>query len=149
MAGSETAFWQRKSLTEMSSEEWEALCDGCAKCCLHKLEDEDSGAIHYTKIACRYLDQDSCSCTDYQKRSELVPHCVWLDPQKVHDYQWLPVTCAYRLLSENKPLPKWHYLVSGEAESVHKAGVSVRGRVLSDEYVHEDGYQEHIIHWVE
>ncbi len=145
----EVSFWQRKSLDEMSSEEWESLCDGCAKCCLHKLEDEDTGEVHYTKIACRYLNQDSCSCNDYKRRSELVPHCVWLDPQKVTDYQWLPVTCAYRLLSENKPLPEWHHLVSGDRESVHTAGISVRGRVLSDEYVHEDGYQEHIIHWVE
>lgn len=141
-------FWQTKSLGEMSAREWEALCDGCAKCCLHKLEDEDSGDVHYTKVVCRYLDQGSCRCEDYQHRSELVPHCVCLSVEKVADYQWLPTTCAYRLLAENKPLYDWHPLVSGNPSSVHEAGISVRGRVLSDKYVHDDGYEEHIIHWV-
>ena len=142
-------FWQSKTLAEMSPSEWESLCDGCAKCCLHKLEDEESGEVHYTKIVCRYLNQNDCRCSDYERRSELVSHCVWLNPQKVTDYKWLPGTCAYRLLSENKSLPEWHYLISGDRQSVHEAGISVRGRVLSDEYVHEDGYQEHIITWVE
>lgn len=142
-------FWKTKSLAEMSQLEWESLCDGCAKCCLHKLEDEDSGEIFYTKVVCRYLSEETCQCSDYQQRSTLVPNCVWLTPEKVADFHWMPTSCAYRLLSEGADLPAWHPLVSGDRETVHSAGISVRGRVLSDEHVHQDGYEEHIIQWVE
>ncbi len=145
----EQAFWMRKQLHEMNREEWESLCDGCAKCCLHKLEDEDSGDVYYTKVVCRYLDEQHCSCTEYQDRNRLVPECVWLQPEDVAEFHWLPVTCAYRLIAEGQPLPEWHPLISGSADSVHQAGVSVRGRVLSDEFVHPDGMEEHIVHWVE
>ncbi len=133
----------------MSALEWESLCDGCAKCCLHKLEDESSGDVFYTKVRCRYLDESSCRCTDYPNRSRLVPHCIKLSAAELTDYHWLPRTCAYRLLAEGQPLPDWHPLLSGDPESVHRAGVSIRGRSVSDEFVHPDGYDEHIIHWVE
>ena len=141
-------FWEQQSLQTMSREQWESLCDGCAKCCLLKLEDEDSGEVFYTKVVCRYLD-DNCRCREYPRRHDLVPDCVRLRPQDVAAFHWLPVTCAYRLVAEGKPLPDWHPLVSGSADSVHSAGVSIRGRALSEEYVHPDGLEEHIIHWVE
>lgn len=144
----EAPFWQTTPLAEMSKAQWESLCDGCAKCCLHKLEDEDDGEVYYTKVVCRYMD-DSCRCTEYARRNELVPNCVWLRPEDVEEFHWLPVTCAYRLVYEGKPLPEWHPLVSGDANTVHEAGVSIKGRALSEEYVHPDGYEEHIIHWVE
>ncbi len=132
----------------MSRDEWESLCDGCAKCCLHKLEDEDTGEVYYTKVVCRYMDEQ-CRCTEYPRRNELVPNCVWLRPEDVEDFFWLPVTCAYRLVAEGKPLEHWHPLISGNADSVHKAGVSIKGRALNEEFVHPDGMEEHIIHWVE
>ncbi|ARN75881.1 YcgN family cysteine cluster protein [Oceanicoccus sagamiensis] len=141
-------FWQTKTLDEMTSSEWESLCDGCAKCCLHKLEDEDSGEVYYTKVVCRYMD-DNCRCTEYQQRNTLVPDCVWLRPEDVADFFWLPSTCAYRLVAEGKPLEDWHPLISGSKDTVHQSGVSIQGRALSEDYVHPDGMEEHIIHWVE
>lgn len=142
-------WWDSKALTELNAQEWESLCDGCAKCCLHKLEDESSGEVFYTKVRCRYLDEAQCRCSDYSRRNELVPNCVVLRAQDIADYHWLPSTCAYRLRAQGEPLPSWHPLVSGDKNSVHDAGVSIRGRAVSDEYVHPDGYEEHIIHWVE
>lgn len=144
-----TEWWQEKSLAELSASEWEALCDGCAKCCLHKLEDEDSGEVFYTKVRCRYLDEQACRCTDYGNRSVLMPNCIRLRPDEIDNLEWLPSTCAYRLRANQQALPDWHPLVSGDSNSVHKAGVSIRGRAISDEYVHPDGYDEHIVHWVE
>lgn len=148
MTVDKVAFWEQKSLEEMNKAEWESLCDGCAKCCLHKLEDEDTGEVYYTKVVCKYMGND-CRCTEYEKRNDLVPNCVWLSPEKVSEFHWLPSTCAYRLISENKPLEAWHPLISGSSESVHSAGISIKGRALSERYVHEDGYEEHIIQWVE
>lgn len=143
------AFWQEKTLAQMTAEEWESLCDGCAKCCLHKLEDEESAEVVYTKVACRYLDEPKCTCTVYETRSDKAPMCVCLKPADVEKFHWLPSTCAYRLLNEGKALAWWHPLVSGSKDTVHEAGISVRGRVLSEEYVHPDGFEEHIISWVE
>lgn len=142
-------FWEQKTLAEMDTAEWESLCDGCAKCCLHKLEDEDSGEVVYTAVRCRYLRESTCSCSDYAHRSELVPNCIKLRPEDLKDYHWLPSTCAYRLLAEGRELFAWHPLLSGSRESVHEAGISIRGRAISDEFVHPDGYDEHIIHWQE
>ncbi len=144
-----TAWWNEKALDELDRDQWEALCDGCAKCCLHKLEDEESGDIFYTRVRCRYLDEASCRCTDYPHRSTLVPNCIQLEPGELDGLSWLPATCAYRLRAQGLPLPSWHYLESGSRETVHAAGVSIRGRAVSDEYVHPDGFDEHIVHWVE
>jgi len=142
-------FWEQKTLAEMTSSEWESLCDGCAKCCLHKLEDEDDGEVYYTKVVCRYMDMDTCRCTEYENRNTLVPECVWLKPEDVEVFHWLPLTCAYRLVAEGKPLQWWHPLVSGRQETVHESGISVKDRVLSENNVHPDGMEEHIIQWVE
>ena len=131
-------FWKVKQLREMSPEEWESLCDGCARCCLVKLEDEDSGQIHFTKAACKLLDQGSCRCTDYENRSSRVPDCVQLAPDNVGELNWLPLTCAYRLLAEGSDLPWWHPLVSGRAETVEEAGISVKGHTRSEELFAED-----------
>ena len=142
-------WWNTLPLQALDTEQWEALCDGCAKCCLHKLQDEETGEIFYTKIRCRHLDDESCRCGDYARRSQLVPNCIQLAPDMAGDLQWLPVTCAYRLRAQGAQLPEWHPLVSGDPESVHRAGVSIRGRAISDEYVHPDGFDEHIVRWVE
>ena len=144
-----TEWYDELPLEALDSEQWEALCDGCARCCLHKLEDEDTGEIAYTRVRCRYLDEESCRCSDYPRRSVLVPACIHLSPDTAQGLSWLPSTCAYRLRANGEPLPSWHPLVSGSRESVHEAGISIRGRALSDEYVHPDGYDEHVIHWVE
>ncbi|MEZ5757779.1 MAG: YcgN family cysteine cluster protein [Emcibacteraceae bacterium] len=125
-------FWKRKSLSEMTTEEWEALCDGCGLCCLHKLEDADTGEIAYTDVACRLLDIKSCRCKNYEKRKNLVPDCVILKPEYVDQFKWLPETCAYRLISENKDLFPWHHLISGDRETIHKIGVSVINKVISE-----------------
>ncbi|MGQ9426668.1 YcgN family cysteine cluster protein [Gilvimarinus sp. F26214L] len=141
-------FWQNKPLSRMSDAQWEALCDGCGKCCLHKLEDCDSGELVYTRVACRYLDADTCRCRDYAHRKALVPDCVDLRGAEPEAFEWLPASCAYRLLAEGQPLPEWHPLVSGSGDSVHEAGASVRGLVLSEDHVHPDGLEEHIVRWV-
>ncbi|PID42181.1 MAG: hypothetical protein CSB48_11670 [Proteobacteria bacterium] len=138
-------FWQVKTLDEMSSEEWESLCDGCGKCCLHKLEDEDDGEVYYTDIACRYLDEQKCRCMIYPKRLETVAECICLTPDNLAGVHWLPATCAYRLLYEGKNLPDWHPLVSGDRETVHHAGFSVRGKVFSEVGISEDEWEDHII----
>lgn len=144
----EIPFWQRKHFREMSRNEWEALCDGCGKCCLTKLEDADTGEVYYTDLACEYMDGDQCRCTVYSQRKQKVPDCIVLTPDNVEAFHWLPQTCAYRLLAENKPLPDWHPLVSGDPDSVHKAHVSVRHRTVSNATVDEADWEEHIIHWV-
>lgn len=141
-------FWNTLPLGEMSDAQWEALCDGCGRCCLHKLQDADSGEIHYTAVACRLLDLRRCRCRRYDERQRLVPDCVVLDRRRPEQFGWLPDTCAYRLLSEGRPLPDWHPLLSGDPDSVHRAGISVRGRVVSEEGVHEEQFQEMIIRWV-
>lgn len=127
-----TPFWQRKSLGEMTREEWESLCDGCARCCLHKLEDEDTGEIAYTNVTCRLLDLKTCRCTRYAERKRLVPDCIVLDTEVVHQLSWMPTTCAYRLIAEGKDLPWWHPLVSGDPETVRTAGISVSGFAISE-----------------
>lgn len=142
-------FWERKSLSEMTAAEWESLCDGCARCCMVKLEDEDSGAVHYTSLVCGLLDIGSCRCTRYPERHELVPDCIEFDADLAATLRWLPHTCAYRRLAEGRGLATWHPLVSGRAESVHEAGISVRGRVRHAREVAEDEQEEHVIRWVE
>lgn len=126
-------FWQTKTLEEMSETEWESLCDGCGRCCLVKLEDEDSGRIHFTDVGCTLLDGETCRCRDYPNRQAKVADCVRLTPQTVRSLTWLPPTCAYRLVREGHDLYWWHPLVSGDPDTVHTAGVSVRGRVSASE----------------
>lgn len=131
-------FWKQKQLWEMTLDEWESLCDGCARCCLVKLEDEDTGKIHFTSAACKLLDAGECRCTDYQNRTARVPDCVQLTPENVGELNWLPKTCAYRMLAEGKDLAWWHPLVSGRYETVREAGISVAGRTRSEELFAED-----------
>lgn len=134
-------------MSSMSAEEWESLCDGCGKCCLHKLEDEDTGEIAYTNVACRLLNLGTAQCKNYGNRRAFVPDCVQLTAAAVSTLPWLPSTCAYRLLAEGKDLPWWHPLVSGRADTVHEAGISVRGRVIAENRAGPLDY--HIVSWPE
>lgn len=143
-----TEFWKDKALHELSTTEWEALCDGCGRCCLHKLEDEDTGELYFTNVACRLLDLTTCRCRDYPRRVERVPDCLVLTPASLELFAQLPSTCAYRLRADGQSLPAWHPLVTGDAGSVHDAGMSVRGKVVSEEYIHPEQLPEHLISWV-
>lgn len=139
-------FWERVPLGRLTPREWEALCDGCGKCCLNKLEDPDTGEVAFTRIACRLLDDETCRCAHYEVRKRLVPDCVHLTPANIGEIAyWMPQTCAYRLLWEGKSLAPWHPLISGSPESVHEAGVSVRGRTLPEFDVPEEDWEDHII----
>lgn len=140
-------FWKTKTLEAMSLAEWESLCDGCGKCCLSKLEDEDTGEIYWTTVGCRLLDAGTCRCRDYGNRLALVSDCVKLTPLNVRTIPWLPETCAYRLVMEGQDLAWWHPLVSGRAETVHEAGISVRGKVTASETELEqpEDYFDHMV----
>jgi uncharacterized protein len=138
-------FWKSKSLTEMTPEEWESLCDGCAQCCIIKFEDEDTGKIYHTNVVCELLEIHHCRCTRYAERSVLVPTCLTLTPELASSLDWMPATCAYRLLAEGKDLPLWHPLVSGNPKSVHQAGISVRGKVVSGRNVPEQDLPDYVI----
>jgi uncharacterized protein len=142
---SDIPYWKRKSLQELTREEWEALCDGCARCCIIKFEDEDTKEIFYTDIVCQYLEMETCQCTRYTDRSWLVPTCLTLSPEMIKTLKWMPETCAYRLIAEGKPLPWWHPLVSGNRETVAQSGASVRGIVISESEVLPDELEDHII----
>lgn len=143
----ETPFWQRLTLDEMSPAEWESLCDGCGRCCLNKLESEETGEIVWTNVACGLLDDESCRCGDYKNRSTLVPDCIQLTPDTVRSLTWLPATCAYRLVREGRDLYWWHPLVSGDADSVHMAGISVRGLTVSEWGVSVEDYEDYLVSW--
>lgn len=119
-------FWNTTPLEALSKEEWEALCDGCAKCCLHKLEDEDDGEIYYTDVACEFLDLEACRCTDYPNRHTIVPNCIPFAAKDIAKMHWLPDTCAYRLRNEGEPLYDWHYLICGDKNAIHTAGESIK-----------------------
>jgi uncharacterized protein len=141
-------FWKTKALEEMTASEWESLCDGCGRCCLEKLEDEDTGKLYFTHIGCRLLDSDSCACKDYANRHKKVPDCVRLTPSNVRTLKWLPPSCGYRLVAEGKDLYWWHPLLSGDPETVHQAGVSVRGRVAGSESdIPLADWEDHIVKW--
>ncbi|WP_018184113.1 YcgN family cysteine cluster protein [Kaistia granuli] len=140
-------FWKRLTLEEMNSEQWESLCDGCARCCLNKLEDWDTGEIVWTAIACELLDDDTCRCKDYPNRHDFVPDCIPLDPATVRTLTWLPPTCGYRLIAEGHDLYWWHPLVSGDPETVHEAGISTSGRTVSESDIPVEEYEDYIIAW--
>jgi uncharacterized cysteine cluster protein YcgN (CxxCxxCC family) len=142
----EKPFWKTKTLTEMTQAEWESLCDGCGKCCLIKLEDAETKELFYTDVACHMLDAKTCQCKDYAKRREVVDDCLQLEVDDVEEFKWLPKSCSYRLLHEGKNLPKWHHLISGDRNMVHKKKKSVKNRVVSETEVME--VAEHIVYWV-
>jgi hypothetical protein len=150
-------FWELP-LESLNRLEWEQLCDGCARCCLKKLQDEDTDldtnnqsvpAIRFTRVVCRYLDQNKCSCKAYQTRQFKVPDCLVLDMGNLaQSLYWIPNTCAYKLRYLDKPLPHWHPLLTGSRNAIKQEGIAVTGRVLSEQYVHDDGLEEHVIRWV-
>ncbi len=137
-------FWKTKNLAEMTRHEWESLCDGCGRCCLNKIEDEDTGRFLNTRAACKLLDLKTCRCSDYENRHQRVPDCVALTPQVVGTLGWLPPTCAYRLLDEGKPLAWWHPLVSGRPQTVSEAGITVAGEAYSEEGITVDDLVDHL-----
>lgn len=139
-------FWEAKRLEEMSETEWEALCDGCGKCCLNKIEDIETGAISPTRVACRLLDLGSCRCADYPNRKRLVSDCIVLTPANVARIPWMPKSCAYRRIAEGKGLAWWHPLVAGNGEAVHRAGISVRGRAVSERRIRRP-LEDYIVDW--
>lgn len=141
-------YWETKTLAEMSTSEWEQLCDGCAQCCLLKLEDDDTGDIAVTRLSCHLLNIGSCQCSNYAERRAFVPDCVKLSLADVHELRWLPQTCAYRLIAEGKPLAWWHPLVSGDPETVHEAGISVRNYAISENAVPSDKVWKYIVSWI-
>lgn len=146
LLNNETApFWKTKALEEMNSEEWEALCDGCARCCLVKLEDEDDGQIHLTRLACSMLNVRTCRCSDYENRFKKMPDCLQIDAKMARELKWLPSTCAYRRVAEGRDLAWWHPLISGSHETVHQAGIAVATFAMSEKRVKEENYIRYII----
>lgn len=140
-------WWEAIALTDMSREQWESLCDHCAKCCLIKLEDEDDGTVYYTDVACDLLECETCSCSDYANREVRVPDCLRLTPDNLEALYWMPPSCSYRLLHEGNPLPPWHHLITGDLNSIHEAGESVKGRFVYAARVKEDEWEEHVVEW--
>lgn len=139
-------FWERVPLDKMTPAEWEALCDGCGKCCLNKLEDADTGEVWFTRIACRLFDDATCQCSNYEIRKRIVPECVVLTPATLDQVAyWMPASCAYRRLNEGRGLAEWHPLISGDPETVHQAGVSIRGQTLGEFEIPEDDWEDYII----
>ena len=143
----EAPFWKRKQLSDLDREEWESLCDGCGRCCLHKLQDVDTRELFYTDVACRLLDLGRCRCTQYSRRRRLVPDCIVFTPEDLEEIDCMPPSCAYRLLHEGKDLPWWHHLVSGDPELVHEVGISVRGRAVSETGLSDQEIEERIVKW--
>ena len=145
-SGLSPRFWERKALTDMTPQEWEALCDGCGKCCLNKLEDEDTGEVALTRVACRLFDDTTCRCAKYDIRHQFVPACIVMKPSNIdqHAY-WMPETCAYKRLYEGKTLPGWHPLLTGTPDSVHEAGVSMQHRTVAEFEVSDEDWEDHII----
>ncbi|MBB5722669.1 hypothetical protein FHS72_002299 [Loktanella ponticola] len=139
-------FWETKKLSKMNKAEWEAVCDGCGKCCLNKLEDEDTGEVALTRVACRLLDNETCLCSQYPIRHQFVPECIVLTPKTLEDnLYWLPSTCGYRLLYEGRKLYDWHPLIAGNNTAIHEAGVTMQGRTIPEFEIHEDDWEDYII----
>ncbi|OUD09161.1 hypothetical protein BVC71_10680 [Marivivens niveibacter] len=145
-SGLRPKFWENVPLDKMTRPEWEALCDGCGKCCLNKLEDEDTGQVALTRVACRLLDDETCLCSQYPIRHQFVPECIVMTPKTILDHMyWLPETCAYKLLHQGDKLYDWHPLISGSPDTVHTAGVSMQYRTVSEAEVGDDEWEDHII----
>ncbi|MDH5256947.1 MAG: YcgN family cysteine cluster protein [Gammaproteobacteria bacterium] len=146
MTESALPFWETKKLEDMSREEWESLCDGCGRCCLHKLQNDFTEEIFYTQIVCNLLDQKTCQCTKYEERSVLVPSCVTMKPEDARNLSWMPNTCAYKLLADNKPLPSWHPLVTGSRDAMIEEEIAISEKeIFSEDDVPEDDWQDYII----
>ena len=143
--GADAPFWKTKTLEQMTRDEWESLCDGCARCCMVKLEDEDTGDIHLTRLACSMLVVKTCRCSNYPERFSLMPDCIDVTVEKVRELKWLPASCGYRRVNEGRDLAWWHPLVSGTPETVHQAGISVRGVAMSEKRVKVENYMKYII----
>ena len=143
------AFWNMKTLDEMTPAEWELLCDGCGRCCLHKLEDIDTGLVFYTRVACQLLEKNSCRCRNYANRRELVKDCLVIDASDTEQQKWLPRSCAYRILAEGRALEWWHPLVSGDPDTVREAGISVAGRTVNEQSVSSEDLEDYIISWID
>ena len=141
----DTPFWETKSLEQMTTEEWESLCDGCGRCCLHKLRDEDDGSLHYTNVACRLLDIHTCRCTDYAGRHRKVQDCITLTAPMLETIDWLPPTCAYKRLSDGLPLPEWHPPLTGNPDSVREAGISASDRCISERKA--GNLEDYVVEW--
>ncbi len=144
----EPPFWKQKSLSEFNQQEWEALCDGCGRCCVVKLEDMDTAELHYTDVACHLLDLDTTRCRDYENRLQRVPLCIQLSADNLNQIPFLPSTCSYRLVYEGKELPSWHPLISQQADSTFLAGMSVRFKVISEDELLDDELEWHIVDWI-
>jgi len=140
-------FWKEKPLEALSPEEWEALCDGCSKCCLFKLEEDGGEEIRFTNVVCRYMDMETCACTDYVRRHQNVPDCVYLTPKMAREANWLPKTCAYRLIAKGKDLPWWHPLKTGDPQSTKRSGNSVFGKVVSEEEIDPQDLEDMVVDW--
>lgn len=138
-------FWEIKSLKQMTKYEWESLCDGCGKCCLHKLEDIDTGEVSISNVTCSFLDEETCNCKDYSNREKNVPDCISLDLKNIKKLQWLPETCAYRLIDEGKSLYNWHHLISGSKSTIHEYGMSVRDYSINESKL--NNAEEYILEW--
>lgn len=140
-------FWLNKPLSEMTNDEWEALCDGCGRCCLNKLENDQTGEVFFTNVACQLLNNESCQCQNYPQRKHIVPECMVLTATNILQNTALPESCAYVLLAKGHPLFDWHPLISGDKDSVHQAGISVRGKIISEQYIHQDQLEDHVVDW--
>jgi uncharacterized cysteine cluster protein YcgN (CxxCxxCC family) len=141
-------FWKIKTFAEMTPEEWESLCDGCARCCLYKIEEEESLELIYTNIVCKFLDLKHCRCTVYPQRSQKMPTCVTLTPQNVYGLFWLPSTCAYKILANGENLEWWHPLVSGDPETVRAADISIYGKVIHEQMIDMEKLEDHSVDWI-
>ena len=142
-------YWNTTPLEQLSAEEWESLCDGCGKCCLHKLQDDETDEVFYTRVACRLLDIKSGGCSDYVHRFSRVPDCMDVRKMTVAEMKWLPSSCAYRLRADSKPLPEWHPLISGHVSTVYTDPNRIRGRVVSETDVSDDNLEDYIIRWID
>ena len=149
MKAEKKPFWEAKSLEQMTMTEWEALCDGCALCCLHKFEDDETFEVYYTAVSCKMLDRETCRCRSYKNRFELIEDCIKIQPKNFNKMHMLPKSCAYRRLFEENKLEYWHYLLSGDREAVHEAGISARGRTIPEENVHPDDITSFILFKIE